>query len=404
MERSCWWSVGENLERRRRGEENRWIDAPDCGAQKYDSRLLAYRNFTIRDPKQRVIHAAPFCDRVVHHALLCIAGPGFERGAVHQSYACRKGKGNLAAVKQAQRWTQSRKYFLKMDVRKYFDSVDHRVLKTLLRRRFKDGAFLEVMERIIDSYSTGSGKGLPIGALTSQYAANFYLDRFDHWILDVLGGRCYVRYMDDFVIWHDDPLFLEDCLGEIRQGLGAARGLELKGKPRVRECRGGLDYLGYRLKPEGIFLSKRARRRFRIQLRAIQGEGLDEQSRQQRTDALLAFTEVASCRRWRKREVERVMNSPESKRPNACCVAALGSITPGTAVQRSATGTTPRTGTGMWACVCPQLNRSSEEERLTRPLERPPHRESLEGGSVVSRDSRTSQPKAAENSKKGRVE
>lgn len=128
----------------------------------------AYQRFVVRDPKVRIIHAAPFRDRVVHHALMAVAGPCLERSAVPQSYACRVGRGNLAAVQQAARHTRRYRFFLKLDVRRYFDNISHPTLRHLLRRRLKDGPLLKMLDRIIASFHTQAAAGLPIGTLTTS--------------------------------------------------------------------------------------------------------------------------------------------------------------------------------------------------------------------------------------------
>jgi retron-type reverse transcriptase len=265
----------------------------------------AYTRFQVRDPKLRWIHAAPFADRIVHHAIMNVVGPLFERSASPRSYACRKGLGNRAAVHQATRWTRSGQFYLKLDLRKYFDSIDHAVLKALFQRRFKDASLLQLLGRIIDSYHTRPGRGLPIGTLCSQYFANHYLDGLDRLIVENLGCRRYVRYMDDFVLWHENPAVLVACRERISSWLANERGLKLKVEAAPCDCREGLLFLGYRLLDERIYLGSAARRRFRKRLleceRAYCGGVLTAEGRQRRIDALLAFTEVAQCRSWRRK-------------------------------------------------------------------------------------------------------
>jgi len=265
----------------------------------------AFHRFLVRDPKLRVIHAAPFRDRVVHHSLMNVAGPCFEQGAVSHSYACRTGRGNVAAVQHAARCTRKFRHFLKLDVRRYFDSIPHDTLRGLFRRQFKDGTFLALLDRVLDCFHTTAGCGLPIGTLTSQYFANFYLDGLDHWIMETLRCPAYARYMDDLVLWHDDPAVLAGWLGEIQDWLMARRGLELKGSPGPAPCAEGLPFLGYRLLPGRVLLGRTARRRFRQRLRGYETDHaaglLPMADLQRRADALLAFTEVARCRDWRRR-------------------------------------------------------------------------------------------------------
>jgi retron-type reverse transcriptase len=163
-------------------------------------RMQPYHTFTIYEPKQRQICAAAFRDRVVQHALCTVLDPLFEASFIHDTYACRRGKGTHAAVRRAQQFARKFPYVLKCDVRKYYDSIDHAVLKALLRRQLKDTACLALLDHIIAHPLPGSrpGKGLPIGNLTSQYFANLYLGELDHLVKERLRCKGYVRYMDDF--------------------------------------------------------------------------------------------------------------------------------------------------------------------------------------------------------------
>jgi len=159
-----------------------------------------YHYFTVHDPKERLICAASFRERVLHHAVMNVCEPALERAAVFDSYACRKGKGRLLAVERAQGYARTHGWFLKMDIRKYFDSIDHETLRALLGRKFKDPELLRLVDRILASYQTAPGRGLPIGNLTSQHFANFYLAPLDRFLKEELRRGAYVRYMDDFVV------------------------------------------------------------------------------------------------------------------------------------------------------------------------------------------------------------
>jgi RNA-directed DNA polymerase len=266
-----------------------------------------FRRFVVRDPKLRVIHAAPFRDRVMHHALMNIAGAGFERGAIDHSYACRTGRGNRAAVLHARRCTRRHSWCLKLDVRRYFDSIPHDRLRFLFRRRFKDGAFLGVLDRIVAGFSVSPGRGLPIGTLTSQYFANFYLDGLDRFVTEGLCCPAYVRYMDDFLLWHEDPAVLTGWRDQVCTWLATERGLALKALPEPVRCADGVPFLGYRMMPDRILLGRPARRRFAGRLRSYEDAWrmgrLDSAELQRRVDSLLAFTDLAACRNWRRRIV-----------------------------------------------------------------------------------------------------
>jgi hypothetical protein len=220
-----------------------------------------YQHFTVTDPKFRTISAVPFEDRIIRHALMNILEPLFERPLIDNSYACRKGKGTRKAVLYAFSRCKANPRFLKLDVRKYFDSVDHTVLKQQLARTLKDKRVLLVLFSIIDTYETKSGKGLPIGNLTSQYFANLYLSPLDHYILERLKPAGYVRYMDDMVLW-DDPDRLRKCLEGIQTFLDEKLCLSLKQLLQGKTCH-GLPFLGYLLKPKGIYLTQASKQRMK---------------------------------------------------------------------------------------------------------------------------------------------
>ena len=160
-----------------------------------------YHQFTIFDPKERLITAPCFRDRVLHHAVTLVCEPVFERFLIADTFACRRGKGREAAVERARHFARRYPWFLKLDIRKYFNSIDHEVLLGRLARKFKDRRLLDLFGRIIASYEVAPGRGVPIGSLTSQHFANFYLGGLDRFVKEGLRAGGYVRYMDDFVVW-----------------------------------------------------------------------------------------------------------------------------------------------------------------------------------------------------------
>jgi len=195
-----------------------------------------YHFFKIYDPKERQICAAAFKERVLHHALMNICHEDFERYQIFDSYASRKGKGTYAALERAKHYTKRFDWFLKLDVRKFFYSIPHEVLKQQLRHLYKDGVLLQVLDTIIDTVAFDekalytpvqigeNNKGVPIGNLTSQYFANHYLAVADHFAKEELGIKGYVRYMDDMVLWGNDKkellekgkayqIFIKEALG-----------------------------------------------------------------------------------------------------------------------------------------------------------------------------------------------
>ena len=319
-----------------------------------------FTRFTIYDPKIREICAASFGERVLQHAIMNVCEPYFDKLLIYDSYACRKGKGQVAAVRRAREFATRYKWFMKCDFRKYFDSIPHDRLKEALGRRFKDPYVLGWFNRIIDSYEKTPGRGIPIGALVSQHLANLYLDPLDRCLMQK-HRVCYVRYMDDFVFWANDK---EDILAlrqEVMDFVESKLGLELKQEPFINRTRSGMDFLGMRVFPRAVRLGRTSRVRYRRKVKAYgrsfeRGE-FDEAEYQNRLTSLTAFTEQADARAWRRK----ILADCEGQRARTvCCAAAAGTTTRGTAVPRTATGTGPATATTTTASasVVPQHRRT----------------------------------------------
>jgi len=222
-----------------------------------------YKYFTIYDPKERMICAASFKERVLHHGLMNICHENFEKYQIETSFASRKGKGTYAGIYRALKYQKQNRWYLKLDVRKYFDSINHSVLKNLLARRFKEKKLLDIFSEIIDSYNTGEGKGLPIGNLTSQYFANHYLAVADHYIKEKLGVKSFVRYMDDVVIWENDKKKLMEIGSAFQSFIKNTLFLKLK-TFCLNTNLSGLPFCGYRIFPEKILLNAISKKRFKV--------------------------------------------------------------------------------------------------------------------------------------------
>lgn len=212
-----------------------------------------YRKFEVYEPKMRLVHAPPFIDRVLHHVLVQIIGPYFERKFINHSFACRKGRGTHAASNFLGRLLRSAHdiyssvYVLKADISKYFYSIDHEILLKIVARIIGDERVLEIIRRLILNCGCIEGsRGLPLGALTSQLFANAYLDQLDHFVKEKLQVRHYVRYMDDFVLLHEDKSELWRLLGRIGDFLNTELHLVLNHKTRVFPASHGIDFAGYR--------------------------------------------------------------------------------------------------------------------------------------------------------------
>lgn len=220
-----------------------------------------YRYFTVYEPKERLICAAAFRERVLHHALMNICHPYFENFQISDSYATRVGKGQYAALDKARANTYKFKWFSKLDVRKYFASIEHDLLFEKLCRKFKDPLLLRVFRQIIDSYESVSGCGLPVGNLASQYFANFYLAHSDHYLKEVMRMSAYVRYMDDMVMWHNDKKLLVERTEQLNEYI--SRELHLTLRPFcINRVDKGLPFLGYVLSPKQVRLNRNSKKRF----------------------------------------------------------------------------------------------------------------------------------------------
>lgn len=215
-----------------------------------------YFYFTIQDPKERIISVAQFRDRVVHHALVNILEPIYEKRFIFDSYATRKEKGTHKAIERAQNFLSKNHWYLKMDIRKYFDSINHKALNTAIQRKIKDHYILDLCSKIIAKGGNGI-KGVPIGNLTSQFFANIYLDIFDHYIKDQRSIKYYVRYMDDFCIFSNDKNLLKALYKEIVAFLDDKLNLDIKDTATlINTSLHGMPFLGVRIFPKMVRLKK----------------------------------------------------------------------------------------------------------------------------------------------------
>lgn len=258
-----------------------------------------YKRFFVYEPKKREICTVPFYERVLQHAIVNLCEPRFEAYQIETSYACRKEKGIDGAMKKARDYSGAFSWYLKLDVHRYFDSVDHVVLQKILERLFKDSRLLELFWKIIDSYQTVPGRGIPIGNLTSQYFANIYLSTLDHYIKEQLNISGYVRYMDDFVLFANCKEELQFALERVNTYLTERLNLTLN-EPQLNRCKCGLTYLGYRLYPEKTKLSQRSKKRFRKKIRVAESNLRTDIWTQceyaRHVSPLIAFLQRADCK------------------------------------------------------------------------------------------------------------
>lgn len=225
-------------------------------------RTSSYHVFTIREPKERQIFRLPYYpDRIVHHAIMRILEPIFMASFTADTYSCIKGKGihgAASALKNALRDEVATQYYLKMDIRKFYPSIDHKILKQLLRRKFKDERLLWLLDEIIDS-----APGLPIGNYLSQFLANFYLSGLDHWLKEVKMVQHYFRYADDMVILGSSKADLHCLRWEIQEYIWTRLKLQLKKNYRVAPVDDhGIDFVGYVFRHFYILMRKTIKQNF----------------------------------------------------------------------------------------------------------------------------------------------
>lgn len=283
-----------------------------------------YHYFMIHDPKERLICAASFPERVLHHALMNICHEYFDRTLIYDTYATRIGKGTYAALERASQGVKCYAYVVKLDVRKYFDSIRHDVLKEKLAKLFKDKTLLAIFDQLIESYHTTDKSGLPIGNLTSQYFANLYLSDIDHYIKERYQIPIYVRYMDDMLLFADSKKRLKRVVEQIQMQMQQI-GLTLKPALMLR-AEQGVPFLGYRVYPHKILLSGRSKRRFAHNIQLLEqmriAGKIGEEDYMRHVVPLVEYTRWAYSKTYRNRLYNRALT--------VCSVAAVGTTTRGT--------------------------------------------------------------------------
>jgi len=232
-------------------------------------RPAPYRMRVITEPKRREIHILPFYpDRIVQHAVVDVLGPlVWEPRFISDSYACRVGKGTHRAVHRASVFVRNSSHYLKCDIRGFYHSIDHNVLKEAIQRGLKDADALRILFDWIDSFETDTGVGCPIGNLTSQWFGNIYMDLLDHHVKERMRVKKYVRYCDDFIAFgcRDEMRAVSDGIADFVEG-------EMRlsfSKREIARTRDGLDFCGYRSFPRKLLLRRSTARRIARRMRGI---------------------------------------------------------------------------------------------------------------------------------------
>lgn len=246
-----------------------------------------YKEFIVFEPVKRLISAAPYRDRVVHHALCNVVEPLFDKAFIYDTYANRKGKGTHKAIDRFQLQLQKYRYVLKCDIKKYFPSVDHEILFDLLKRKIADADTLWLIKVIIDNSNTQEPvfdhfpgddlfsplerrRGLPIGNLTSQFFANVYMNGFDHYVEEILRCKAYARYVDDFAVFGNDKRELWDIRNKMAEYLATLRLKLHPKKTRIFQAKDGCEFLGFHVYPHLRKVKKASIRFFETRLDTLQ--------------------------------------------------------------------------------------------------------------------------------------
>jgi len=229
-----------------------------------------YYEFIVNDSKKRVIQVAPFKDRIIHHSLCNIIEPIFDKKFIYDSYACRKEKGSHKAINRLRKFIRSIKdrnnfenyegiYYLKCDIVKYFNSINRDILFRLIIKSIKDQSTLWLIEKIINSYTSG----LPIGNLTSQLFANIYLHELDFFVKNKLRCKYYIRYMDDFIILDVDKQKLKNNYLLIKEFVYNELKLKIDDQKTILSLANlGITFLGFQIFPYILLLKINTIKRF----------------------------------------------------------------------------------------------------------------------------------------------
>jgi hypothetical protein len=269
------------------------------------------RVFQIHDPKLRTIRAPSFRERVLHHAVMNRVGPVLDRALVDDTFACRVGKGAHAAVRRTQVHLRRYPIYVQIDIRSYFASIRHDHLLTLLARRLKGPGLLQLFAAILHAHEDSPDRGLPIGALTSQHFANFYLNSLDRYLLEEVGAMGMVRYMDDVIWWCPGWDHARESLSKFTQFLATSLSLDLKPSfTRMGQSQAGLRFCGFQVYPGILHLSPRRRQRYaraRRRWESAYALGLmDAQALQAGYSSALAITAQAQARGFLRRQLRLV--------------------------------------------------------------------------------------------------
>ena len=265
--------------------------------------------FTIRDPKTRKISKADFRDRIIHHALIRVIEPIFDKTFIYDSCANRKGRGNLFALKSFDKYKRkitnnlhSEAFCIKADIKHYFQEINQGILLRIIKGKISDEKVIWLIKQILDnSEQKSKGIGMPLGNLTSQFFANVYLNELDYFVKHKLKSKYYIRYVDDFVLLHNSKLQLEIWKPEIEIFLKEELNLELhKDKSKIIPLSRGVDFVGFRNFYHYRLLRKRNIRKMSLRVKCCNKGIISEQKLLESVQGWNAYAKWANSYRLRK--------------------------------------------------------------------------------------------------------
>ena len=275
-------------------------------------RTSEYSVFKIYDPKEREIFRLPFYDRIVHHAIMNVLEPIWTSVFITHSYSCIKGRGIHGALKHLKRDLKDEantQYCLKLDIKKFYPSINHDVLKSIIRKKIKDNKLLSLLDGIIDS-----APGVPIGNYLSQFFANLYLSYFDHWMKEENKVKYYYRYADDIVILASNKPYLHDLFIQMKEYLSENLKLEIKKNYQVFPVeKRGIDFVGYVFFSKYIRLRKTIKKRFCRKVAKLNNRSISVKEYKQKVASWLGWAKHCDSRNLLKtiikdEEVRRIWN------------------------------------------------------------------------------------------------
>lgn len=263
-----------------------------------------YRIYKIYEPKEREIYQLPYYpDRIVHHAIMNVLEPIWCSIFTTNTYACIKKRGVNGAMQDVKKALEDKDgtvYCLKIDIKKYYPSIDHEILKQIIQRKIKCKRTLSLLNEIIDS-----AEGVPIGNYLSQYFANLYLAYFDHWVKEELKVKHYFRYADDMVFMHEDKAYLHGLLVQVNDYLSVELNLKLKENYQVFPIeKRGLDFVGFVFYHEHTQIRKTIKKNFKKRLARINKLDLETKEYKQLICGWLGWAKYSNSKHFLKQNIK----------------------------------------------------------------------------------------------------